>query len=244
MYKGLLNLLDNPTNDSSLRQKAQKLLDFKLDFVPKRVEILKSTLLDEDYIKDLDTAIKARMDKIDGTLIQWYNGLLTTDTLYKEWKDNIILAKQYLKKICMSRLKADAGSQLFTVTNQDGSTSKVIDTFSNFATNQSDEWRSTHSDNGEAAYSVICEKFSEYYGYNNLHPDFKVGDTVYVLSDINAEKEVKITKVELVMIPGTADVNDADSTTDKYEEAYKLTFDQPIANVYKVDDNARVVKEF
>lgn len=74
-------------------------------------------------------------------------------------------------------------------------------------------------------------------------PNIKVGDTIYIVDNKNAETSTKIKNISIIEISGEADLDkDGNAITNK-KKAYNVELYNQISNKYSIDENVRLIKE-
>lgn len=221
-------------------------------FIKKRIEVLKESAADSTYSKPMIDSILSRMNKDDGTLLQWYQtDCLNNDTMYKKWTKNISNSKPYFLKLGVLKAKVSPGQQCFHTKNSDGSDTVTVDTYSNYAASKGSgdeikEWKANNPEDIKSSYWIyVAGSFSEYYTKNGINPELKVGDTIYILDDVKTEMSAYIKSIVEDKIPSGANINssESDSTIETtYEKVLRIECSNIVPTDYSLDNNLRIVK--
>lgn len=188
----------------------------------------KDELIPSDFSEELNTYLRNRMDKTDGTLLTWYGSVCSMDNSYSSLEDSIKEGSMIFKKLLVWEITIDRD-----------------DESSIYLYNKDNDFRSDLN----KCYKKVGMDIRK-------DEELKVGDVVFLMDNNSENPEVMTTiksieniNLELADSPEINistkqdDFNNIEISSNATTKVKKITFNNTINFNYSIEDGFRLIKE-
>lgn len=188
----------------------------------------KDELIPSDFSEELNTYLRNRMDKTDGTLLTWYGSVCSMDNSYSSLEDSIKEGSMIFKKLLVWEITIDRD-----------------DENSIYLYNKDNDFRSDLN----KCYKKVGMDIRK-------DEELKVGDVVFLMDNNSENPEVMTTiksieniNLELTDSPEINistkqdDFNNIEISSNSTTKVKKITFNNTINFNYSTEDGFRLIKE-
>jgi hypothetical protein len=188
----------------------------------------KDELIPSDFSEELNTYLRNRMDKTDGTLLTWYGSVCSMDNSYSSLEDSIKEGSMIFKKLLVWEITIDRD-----------------DENSIYLYNKDNDFRSDLN----KCYKKVGMDIRK-------DEELKVGDVVFLMDNNSENPEVMTTiksieniNLELTDSPEINistkqdDFNNIEISSNATTKVKKITFNNTINFNYSTEDGFRLIKE-